>query len=58
MVGKGRFVCRVCGLVWVDTFTEVFQVFGPDVVVSVTPVTRDWRALSHDEYLALYDEYV
>lgn len=58
MVSKGRFVCRVCGLVWVDTAQEVFDVFGPGVVVTVQPVTREWRMLTHDEYLALYDEYV
>lgn len=31
-LAAGRFACRVCGLVYVDTAKEVRRVFGPDVV--------------------------
>lgn len=54
-IGTYRYVCRVCGLVWVDSAAEIRAIFGPGVERSIAPPSFYRRTLVEDHYEYLAD---
>lgn len=55
-IGDYRYVCRVCGLIYVDTAAEIRALFGPGVERCIATPGLYRRLLIEDHYEWISDQ--